>query len=408
MHSSLLAVALVVSGTVGQSIYQNDIDTQNKAFQKLWATDFNWKFDELPTEAIVSEDRVPYSGYIYPDTHGGTIAALRKYDKAFDQRGIAAAHERRDTSMTAPVTRRVTSTRRGLFGATRTVTRLQTVHAVPHWYGHCNGWTSAAIRHAEPQNSVERNGVVFSPADIKGLLAEIYIYNDNEMLASGYIHPGVLHAIIGNWLGLGMHPVGMEADPGHEKWNYPVYGYSVRAYNRSTRGVDIQLAVKYAMSSQTETDKSPRIPREKHFNYHLNLDDSGKIVGGYYYRNSARIDMLWTPLRPKAGGKKGNERGNPYVDIDRVLAIWRDSVGKDVRENWVHVDPVSEDRLAESVQLTHLRPAQPDTVALAAASDADRNSAVENTVAIADIEDVETADEPANAATLPELTSAND
>ena len=50
----------------------------------------------------------------------------------------------------------------------------------PNWHGHCNGWTAATIRHAEPQNSVRINGVTFTPADIKAMLAEIYIYNDLE------------------------------------------------------------------------------------------------------------------------------------------------------------------------------------------------------------------------------------
>lgn len=97
----------------------------------------------------------------------GTIAALRKYDKAFQQAGKAAAHEIWDTSATQPVTRRVSYTQRvGLFGV-RTFSRLQTVYVIPHWHGHCNGWTSAAIRHAEPESSVKRNGVTFSPSDIK-------------------------------------------------------------------------------------------------------------------------------------------------------------------------------------------------------------------------------------------------
>jgi hypothetical protein len=53
---------------------------------------------------------------------------------------------------------------------------------VPSWYGHCNGWTAAAMRHAEPQHSVTRNGVVFTPTDIKGLLADLYMYTDTEFL----------------------------------------------------------------------------------------------------------------------------------------------------------------------------------------------------------------------------------
>ena len=101
--------------------------------------------------------------------------------------------------------------------------------ATPHWHGHCNGWTAAAIRHAEPKQSVNRNGVVFTPADIKALLAEIYIYNDTQMLDGdgSYINAGTFHILLANWLGRGKHPIGMEADPGKEKWNYPIYGYSM-------------------------------------------------------------------------------------------------------------------------------------------------------------------------------------
>lgn len=384
MNASLLVAALVASSTVGQSLNQQTVETQNRAFKNLWATGFVWTFDELPDSAQVAEDRVPYSGYIYPDTHGGTSAALRKYDRAFDQADRAAAYERWDTSITEAVTRRVPYTRRGLFG-TRTFTRTTTVRVIPHWHGHCNGWTSATIRHAEPRNSVERNGVVFTPSDIKALLAEMYIYNENEMLVSGYVHPGALHAILANWLGRGLHPIGMEADPGREKWNYPIYGYSAKAYNRSTHHVDVQLTITFAMSSQTETDKSPRIPREKHFNYHLNLDDDGKIVGGYYYRNSARIEMLWIPLRPKQGSAKGNERGNPHVDIEEILAIWRESVPAEARERWAHVDPTGQDRLADTIELAELRPVQASPVALASATDpSDQEPAVTRALATGD------------------------
>lgn len=392
MQATFIAMTLVASGALGQSMYQSDIDTQNKAFQKLWATDFEWQFDELPVSAQVAKERIPYSGFIYPDTHGGTIAALRKYDKAFDQTGKAAAYERWDTSQTELVTRQVQRRRVGLFGS-RTFTTARQVRVVPYWYGHCNGWTSASIRHAEPQKSVEKNSVVFTPSDIKGLLAEMYIYNENEMLAMGYVHPAILHTVVANWIGRGMHPIGMEADPGREKWNYPLYGYKVKAYNRSEFHVDVQLAVTFAMSSETEVDESPRIPRQKHFNYHLNLDGDGKILGGYYYRNSARIDMLWVPLMPKAAGEKGNERGNPHVNVERVLAIWRDSVPAEAREKWAHVDPAKEDQIADTVELAHLRPALPRPVALASATG--EESSVENAVATTDAE-----------ASLPALTSA--
>ena len=87
--------------------------------------------------------------------------------------------------------------------------------------------------------------------------------------------------------------------------------------------------------------------------------------------------MLWIPLLPKAGGEKGNERGNPHIDIDEVIAIWRASVPSETRSAWVHVDPTPQDRLTDSIQLSHLRPAQLEPVALASATtQADASSLV--------------------------------
>ena len=70
----------------------------------------------------------------------------------------------------------------------------------------------------------------------------------------------------------------------------------------------------------------------------LDLNADGEIVGGSYFGDSSRIDMLWVPLRPKQGGEKGNERGNPHLKADEVLALWRDSVAPELRDKWVNID----------------------------------------------------------------------
>lgn len=168
---------VLLAGVWGQAIPDVVVDKQQEVFQRLWAEDFEWRFAELPTNGAVAKHRTPYSGYIYPDRARGTASVLRKYDKAFNGGGLPATiHEHRDTSQTGPTSR--SQTRRGLLG--RMFARRS--RGVPHWYGHCNGWTAAAMRHAEPQRSVTRNGVEFTPADIKGLLAEIYIYNEHIVL----------------------------------------------------------------------------------------------------------------------------------------------------------------------------------------------------------------------------------
>jgi hypothetical protein len=332
MPTSALIVALAMS-TVGASLPENARDQQAEMFARYWQTDFVWKFDELPQEGTLPSLRVPYSGNIYLDRQGGTVGAMKKYDRAFNgSRPLAESYERYDTTAYKKPTGRVR-----LF-------RSRTMET-PSWHGHCNGWTAAAIRHAEPQNSVQRNGVVFTPADIKALLAEIYLYNDPEPLA-GYgssINAGLFHAIITNWIGRGSHPIGMEADPGDEKWNYPVYAYACSTAKRSSRVMEVKMNIAYAKDSQGEQQESPRIRRIKYFHYMLYLDDQGRISGGSFARDSSTIDMLWAPVKPQQGGQQGNQRGNQHVDVNEVLAIWRDSVPADTRQQWPIIDPSPED-----------------------------------------------------------------
>lgn len=334
LSTTLIAAWLLSAGASGQTLSQDQIAEQDARFRDWWQSDLEWRFDRLPTEGTVPDFRVPYSGHIYLDRNGGTINALRKYDLAFNGgRSRAAGHEQWDTTASQ---RTVYQSRRvGWFRSVQVAVRV-----TPHWHGHCNGWTAASIRHAEPQTSVVRNGVTFSPADIKGLLAEIYIYQDTGDIGGEYglVNPAELHVGLTNWIGRHSHPIAMEADPGSEKWNYPIYGFASSARKLGPRRVEVRTTVRYAYFSQGEHQQSPRIPRDKYFHYDLTLDDEGRITGGYYYRDSSRVDLLWVPIRPKQGGTPGNDRGNPYVDVEQVLALWRESVPQDLVARWASID----------------------------------------------------------------------
>lgn len=335
---------LILAGaTLGGVIPTAELEKQNAVFQELWETEFTWKFDDLPLNGGVESNRIPYSGYIYPDTEGGTVDSLRKYDRAFNGgRMLAADHEKWDTTaFKEPVD--------GFFG------KLFKIEETPDWYGHCNGWTSAAIRHAEPVRSVTKNGVTFSPSDIKALLAELYIYNEHVVLAGENESPigaAAFHAIITNWLGRGEHPLGIEAEPGEEKWNYPAYAYAASAVKHSPRQVEVTMNVVYASDSPAEWDESPRIREVKYFHYMLDLDANGKIVGGHFFHDSSAIDMLWVPLSPKEPGKPGNESGNPYIKAETILSLWRESAPSELRATWLNVDPteiIDRDRLQSPI-----------------------------------------------------------
>ncbi len=332
MGASELVVALsLVLGSLGQA-QRSEVELQQEIYKSRWGTDLVRRFDDLPGKGTVEPYRVPYSGYIYPDTHGGTVNALAKYDRAFHRgRGLAASHERWDTASGAELTSEVYSY--GLFGL-----RSEVVYSrqIPYWHGHCNGWTAAAIRHPEPQKSVTVNGVTFSPKDIKSLLAEVYIYSDIDYLAGEYglVQPHLLHLTLANWLGREKYPIAMEATPGKEKWNYPIFGYATTSAYRGDRRVEVKMNIAYANYSNQELDRSPRIKMIKYFHYMLNLNSQGEIVGGYYFRDSSQIDLLWAPLPPVPGGQPGNERGNPHVDVDRVLDLCHQAVAGDLFAKW--------------------------------------------------------------------------
>jgi hypothetical protein len=351
MGTSAIVFLIFLTSGFGAVTPKPVVEKQNRVFGQYWGTDFEWKFEALPTSGTVPNFRVPYSGYIYPDRAGGTADVLRKYDSAFHGgRSLAVAFEKWDTTAFKKPT-----PRKGPLGMTWG-TKMET----PNWHGHCNGWTAAAIRHAEPKTAVRRNGVVFTPADIKALLAEIYIYNDVDMLAGidSKIDAGLFHAIITNWLGRGGHPLGMEADPGEEKWNYPTYAFSSSSAMRSERRVEVKLNLAYVKDTNGEYQESPRIRRVKSFHYDLFLNSAGEIIGGNFYGDSEIIDMLWLPLRPKQGRQTGNEMGNPHVDVNQVLAIWRESAAPEERQKWLIADPAREDRIFDVADVKTLIPLQ--------------------------------------------------
>jgi hypothetical protein len=231
----------------------------------------------------------------------------------------------------------------GLFGW-RMVTRTDT----PDWAGHCNGWVSAAIRHAEPRQSVVRNGVTFTPADIKALLAELYVYNETLSLGGEHepaVNPATLHVILGNWIGRGEHPVGMDSSIGKEVWNYPIYGYNAAAAKKGDRRVEVRMNLGYVYMLNQEFHVAPKNNKYLSLHYMLYLDEQGRIIGGEYLRDSERVDMLWAPRQLFACGREGNKAGNPYVNTEAVLALWRASAPEELRSKWWNIDPTADDRI---------------------------------------------------------------
>ena len=388
--SACVISALIAASTLTQygpprsygTIKKEEIEYQQEAFKQWWEDDLVLKLADLPVEGKVPDYRLPYSGHDYPDRGGGTMNAMYKYDRAFHRgQRRAAEYERMDVSAHRNGRSDEEIMVRGLFGRIRYVRARG--DSVPTWYGHCNGWTAAAIRHAEPQKSVVRNGVTFTPADIKGLLAEVYMYTESEFLGGvdPAINPATFHLTLANWLGRGSHPVGMETAVGEVVINFPIFSYKSNVRQLSLRQCEVRTTINYTMNINRELDKAPpNYVRQLVFHYVLDLDESGAIRGGRYYGDSNQIDMLWTPLQPYQGGHEKNKRGNPHLDVNEVLAIWRESVPEELRKKWLNIDPTEEDRVLPAVEAVAAAESPP---AAAEASSAAEESAREAVAATA-------------------------
>jgi hypothetical protein len=341
-----LAATSQVMVTSGGSISRQELEDQRSAYQELWDAELITRLDDLPATGTVPDFRVPYSGHDYPDKVGGTLSAMAKYDRAF-YRGQSKAyqHEREDLDFHRTVkTEGPEIVRRGLFGRVIGVTSAS---VVPHWYGHCNGWTAASIRHAEPQKSVTRNGTVFTPADIKGMLAELYMYSHTQSLGGDdkdALNPGTLHLALANWIGRQSHPIAMETALGEPVINFPVYAYKSTLTKLSANRYDVRTLITFTLHLPREADKAPKSNRQLYFHYVLDLDAKGNIIAGQYLRDSGRIDMVWVPLQIVQGGGEGNRGGNPHLKVDEVLSIYRESVDEALLKKWVNIDPSEDER----------------------------------------------------------------
>ena len=115
--------------------------------------------------------------------------------------------------------------------------------------------------------------------------------------------------------------------------------------------------------------------REKYFHYYLALDEQGHVVGGEHYPDSSRIDMLWLPKPPVVAGQEGNQRGNPPVDVNQVVALWRESVPDEICQRWHNYE--SRQRGDTAVTASNqsdrtIRPASAEAPVRDASSDADQ------------------------------------
>jgi hypothetical protein len=161
------------------------------------------------------------------------------------------------------------------------------------------------------------------------------------------VNPGAFHVIVTNFLGLRQAPLVEDRTANYEVWNQPVLGYSVTkqaevsktaanecvgqtmnktkwSYNTSAKKLyEVRMTVTYLSESGAEARPLGWMNNTSTDDYHyiLELNDTGKVVGGRYCTDSANshVDFLWSPTGT-------NSPNNPSVDAAKVKQLIKLSV----------------------------------------------------------------------------------
>ena len=347
---------------------QIELDDIRDFFKQTFGTpDYITQWSEVDKyrAGSVEDFRIPYADTWYPELNAGTnqIGTLNKYDQAF-------------------------------YGGESKAAKWEADHhsrITPSWYGHCNGTAVAVSRYQSPKNAVKRpkgcvvgsaSCVEFSPADVRALISEMNM-NARAKFISGRrcnlsaaevqsrpplradptvmdacddVNPGSLHVSLVNFLGRMKQPLVFDENMNDEVWNYPIYKYryttsgpldeaaAVAAlqlgqqvdswvFNPKARSwVKVTMVVSYrnAPTEMPANAGAVANPVDLTFEYVLELDDNGDVIGGEWVGNYRynHPDFIWMPFEPSTP-TGDDSRGNPQLSNKEVTAIWAESVGLD-------------------------------------------------------------------------------
>lgn len=247
---------------------------------------------------------------------------------------------------------------------------------VESWMGICHGWAAAAIVEPRPESTVEvlsldgKWQVALNPTEIKGLVSYSWATNRFRNVSLGIrcnqknpgrdengrikdeacfdLNPATWHLAMTHLIGMDKRSFVMDATFDYEVWNQPIVAYSYTYFNPQTRKaqqkiklatvsrgkftqdlykkyrpaearsfVGVSMKVGYVVETQAnemETDSSQQDAiRWVKYDYDLELDEAGQIIGGEWYLDS-HPDFIWTP-------KKG-ERPLSSQDQNLSPASW--------------------------------------------------------------------------------------
>lgn len=266
----------------------------------------------------------------------------------------------------------------GTFGGTGdTADECDDNDGVESWWGLCHAWVPASILEDAPQRPVTYNGVTFNVGDIQALIIAAYNRSNASMIGdrcnlmedpAGHqmnldierdehgratnvacrdTNPGSFHVIMSNFVGLQQRSIAEDRTYDYQVWNQPVVAWNVDSMDEVTAAQANDLlgtpgatytynrdAKKFFHVRSTSTyltESAPMVhaPDPSHYertdsyDYVLELDNAGKIIGGEWIGSSRmrHPDFLWLPQRL-------TRSSIPSLDLEKVrmlIAMSRES-----------------------------------------------------------------------------------
>lgn len=336
ISQGVAAFGLLIAAACGR---QDRLDTR---LQEAW----NFQNDPLQLDERYERDlsRLPNEGSLkwapwpdsyWPSQQGGIAARWRTGESGFWYRSPnlneLRAMSLRDRSLLSPAEKY--DAFRGVFSYPMVMSeRNRTSPNAQAWEGLCHGWAQASYLFQEPSSVVVRSAdgvdIPFGAADIKALLAILQgQYARTEVRSLGGrcnadfrtnpnaasvaecrdVNAGAFHLVLTNRIGLQKKGFVADVTRDQQVWNHPVYSYksSVIGYQGPSAGASPR-AVKEALVRTTMTytieiaqswdlvfPNSGRYVASKVYDYRLELDAQGQIVGGEWLSGD-RPDFLWT------------------------------------------------------------------------------------------------------------------
>ncbi len=230
--------------------------------------------------------------------------------------------------------------------------RFDPDYVIPTWEGLCHAWAPATLAFSEPGPIIEESQygkiqVPFGSSDLKALLTyflhetesetyflgarcefdladlkkqyinkEIsYEYYSEQRNACDDTNAGALHIVLANQIGLLNEGFVGDFTREAEVWNQAVYAFDSKVISKfrgASPGAAPGTVEEYTMKTHVQytaeiepTYEKPTFYPNKHatYNYRLEIDRSGRIIGGEYLtEDSDRPDFLWKQHVPRFRG----------------------------------------------------------------------------------------------------------